>query len=96
MGNNLRRFTPEESAKVKDSYDILMWDAYSAVYAAWNPQNAECAVNSNIWPGCVELSTVSPTGKIIGEKTGSDWNFLRNDTLIRGEFAMCAPWPPRL
>lgn len=81
MGKSLPTFSKEEATLVKDSYDIVYYDVYTSTYAK---HVDNCKEGDDTWPVCVE-ETDERDGKPIGKATGSDWNFLVDDTIYQGE-----------
>ncbi|CAO1620689.1 unnamed protein product [Parajaminaea phylloscopi] len=77
MGDLLPRFSKEEAALVKDSYDVIWFDVYTSVYAK---HVDKCPKYKDPWPICVN-ETTDRNGVPIGKPTGSDWNFLVTDTI---------------
>lgn len=97
MGDQLPRFSAAESAMVKDSYDILFWDAYSSAYvkSIVSPTRPCNDTSDAAWPTCVAISQYGYDGKLLGKPTGSMWNFLVNDTLIAGLEYLHNRWGPK-
>ncbi|MCO5588082.1 hypothetical protein L7F22_042037 [Adiantum nelumboides] len=91
--NILPHFTKEQSERVKDAYDIIYYDGYSSTFAAALPKGTKCDEdNQDFWPSCIDEETKNAKGKLIGKPTGSDWNFLTNDTLYQGLSYMHKKW----
>lgn len=83
MGNSLPQFTPEESASLKDSYDLIYFDAYTSTFV--KHINEKCTRDNDDWPACLEYPEKDINGHPIGNKTGNDWNFASKGTIYRGE-----------
>lgn len=100
FGKDLPQFTKQESESLMRSYDSVYYDVsmlsyrtlqyrtltqhavqvYTSVYAK---HIDGCKRGDDTWPFCVE-ETSDKNGKPIGKPSGSDWNFLVDDTLYSG------------
>lgn len=71
LGDKLPKFTAEESAAIKDSYDVVWYDGYTRAYAGAIKGKCEESNEDASWPTCV-VETSERDGKPIGVPTGSE------------------------
>jgi beta-glucosidase/6-phospho-beta-glucosidase/beta-galactosidase len=81
LGDELPKFTAEQSRALKGSMDFMGLDAYTASWAAPTPN---CTTKSYNWPLCVDEFKTTSNGSSIGIPTGSSWNYLVAEHAIFG------------
>lgn len=84
MGDALPHFTKEESAGLKDSYDLIYFDSYTSTFV--KHVDGACTRKNEDWPACLEYPEKDVHGKTLGNETGSDWNYSTNSSIYQGEW----------
>ncbi|KDQ10942.1 glycoside hydrolase family 1 protein [Botryobasidium botryosum FD-172 SS1] len=83
MGDTLPKFTEQEKALLKGSYDFIGFDAYTSQWVT--PTKGKCVSDSDAWPSCIDSFDARPrSNQLIGRPTGSSWNFQQDTTVYDG------------
>ncbi|XP_027109408.1 raucaffricine-O-beta-D-glucosidase [Coffea arabica] len=79
--NRLKRFSDDESAKLKGSYDFLGLNYYTANYAYNDP--TVYPEPSYLTDSGAKTTATGPDGKPIGERTSSGWIYIYPEGLFK-------------